>query len=189
MAAGNFSPTLKQWYHQFKHFKNPVLNQDFYHTYRKATFKDNPAYNTLNGALYNNTFKKGLQDLLRYADRNSMAHGREVRLPFLSHELVEFLLTLPPQMKIQQGWTKWIMRQTFEKELPPQICWRTDKIGYEPPQQNWMESKEVKDKIDMAKKNLVDQQILLKSVLNNNEKIQNNSISNWQLWMAGEIIK
>ena len=165
MAAGNFSPTLKQWYHQFNHLKNPALNQDFYHTYRKATFKDNPAYNTLNGALYSSTFKKGLQDLLRYADRNSMAHGREVRLPFLSHELVEFLLTLPPHMKIQQGWTKWIMRQTFEKELPPQICWRTDKIGYEPPQQNWMESKEVKDKIAAAKEQLVDQQILLKSVL------------------------
>ncbi|MFM2326261.1 MAG: hypothetical protein RIR31_463, partial [Bacteroidota bacterium] len=60
--------------------------------------------------------------------------------------------------------------------------------GYEPPQQNWMESKEVKDKINAAKEQLVDQQILLKSILNNNKK-QNNSISNWQLWMAGEIIK
>jgi hypothetical protein len=51
-----------------------------------------------------------------------------------------------------------------------------------------MESKEVKDKINAAKEQLVDQQILLKSILNNNKK-QNNSISNWQLWMAGEIIK
>jgi asparagine synthase (glutamine-hydrolysing) len=188
-ATGNFSPTLKEWYRRYKHFKNPTLNRDFYNTYNMSTFKDNPTYNTLNGALYGSTFKKGLQDLLRYADRNSMAHSREVRLPFLYHELVEFLLTLPAQMKIQQGWTKWIMRQTFEKELPPQICWRVDKIGYEPPQQNWMQSEEVKAKIIAAKNILIEQQVLLKSVLNSNEETKNNSVNNWQLWMIGEIMK
>jgi asparagine synthase (glutamine-hydrolysing) len=189
MAAGNFSPALKDWYHRYKHFKNPMLHQDFLNTYSRSSFRDDTGFNTLNGALYGKTFRKGLQDLLRYADRNSMAHGREVRLPFLYHELVEFLLTLPPQMKIQQGWTKWIMRQTFEKELPPEICWRVDKIGYEPPQQNWMQNEVVKDKIASAKKNLVDHQILLKSVLNNNPETEKSSISNWQLWMAGEIIQ
>ncbi len=41
----------------------------------------------------------GLDELLRYADRNSMAHGREVRLPFLSHELVEFIFTLAAEFQ------------------------------------------------------------------------------------------
>ena len=40
----------------------------------------------------------GLEELLRFADRNSMAHGREVRLPFLNHELVEFIFSLPANL-------------------------------------------------------------------------------------------
>ena len=39
-------------------------------------------FKDLNGALYESIFEGGLQTLLRYADRNSMAHSREVRLPF-----------------------------------------------------------------------------------------------------------
>lgn len=73
----------------------------------------------------------GLQTLLRYADRNSMAHSREVRLPFLYHEMVEFLFSLPATYKMNEGWTKWIMREAFPI-LPKDIGWRVDKIGYEP---------------------------------------------------------
>lgn len=40
--------------------------------------------------------KPELQSLLRFCDRNSMAQSREVRLPFLSHELVAFVFSLPP---------------------------------------------------------------------------------------------
>jgi len=96
---------------------------------------------------------------LRYADRNSMAHSREVRLPFLYHELIEFLFTLPATMKINEGWTKWIMRETFDI-LPKEIGWRTDKIGYEPPQQSWMESEQMKNSINCANMYLKDKQIL-----------------------------
>src|SRR4030095_5525241 len=51
---------------------------------------------------YFNTCMHGLEELLRYADRNSMAHGREVRLPFLNHELVEFIFSLPANDKIRE---------------------------------------------------------------------------------------
>ena len=88
-----------------------------------------------------------------------MAHSREVRLPFLNHELVEFLFTLPATMKINDGWTKWIMRETFTI-LPPEIGWRKDKIGYEPPQKNWMESEEVKRKLIESKIKLIESKII-----------------------------
>ena len=81
----------------------------------------------------------GLEELLRYADRNSMAHGREVRLPFLNHELVEFLFSLPSHFKIREGWTKWTLRKAMEKTLPSAITWRPNKIGLEPPQLSWMQ--------------------------------------------------
>ena len=78
-----------------------------------------PDHFTLNGALYFNTCTHGLEELLRYADRNSMAHGREVRLPFFHHELVEFIFSLPSHFKIRNGWTKWLLRKVWRKACPP----------------------------------------------------------------------
>ncbi len=67
-----------------------------------------------------------------------MAHSREVRLPFLFHELVEFCFSLPDEYKLKLGWTKYIMRVTFEDILPEEVCWRKEKVGFEPPQNQWM---------------------------------------------------
>ncbi len=79
-----------------------------------------------------------VKSLLRFADRNSMAHSREVRLPFLSHPLIEFVFSLPDDFLLTEGWTKWILRESMKNTLPDNICWRVDKIGYEPPQDKWL---------------------------------------------------
>jgi asparagine synthase (glutamine-hydrolysing) len=104
--------------------------------------------------------QSGIEQLLRYADRNSMAHSREVRLPFLYHKLAEFLFTLPPEFKIQNGWTKYIQRKAFEKILPVEITWRKDKIGYEPPQKSWLEQPFMKEMIAESKTLLEKEKIL-----------------------------
>ena len=119
----------------------------------------------MNGVLHFNTCIHGLEELLRYADRNSMAHGREIRLPFLSHELVEFIFSLPANYKIRKGWTKWILRETMGDKLPEAIAWRKDKTGFEPPQKLWMEDKNMQEAIQQAKRKLVDEKILKPSVL------------------------
>ncbi|MCW5899839.1 MAG: asparagine synthase (glutamine-hydrolyzing) [Flavobacteriales bacterium] len=93
---------------------------------------------SLNEVLHRNFTKGPLQELLRYADRNSMAHGREVRLPFLGHELVEFCFSLPDDRKLQLGWTKYVMRKAFEDVLPPEVAWRRDKLGFEVPEEDWL---------------------------------------------------
>jgi asparagine synthase (glutamine-hydrolysing) len=80
----------------------------------------------------------GLKTLLRYADRNSMAFSREVRLPFLSHKLVEFVFSLPVEFILCEGWTKYILRRSMEGIVPDPILWRKEKVGYEPPQDTWM---------------------------------------------------
>ncbi|MBK6634927.1 MAG: hypothetical protein IPG38_12010 [Chitinophagaceae bacterium] len=54
-------------------------------------------------SLHFHTTEMGLEELLRFADRNSMAHGCEVRLPFLNHELAEFVFSLPAQLKMHEG--------------------------------------------------------------------------------------
>jgi asparagine synthase (glutamine-hydrolysing) len=124
------------------------VKKDFYHTYKNQQFDKKYKFDTLNDALYYATTKGGLQELLRYADRNAMANSIETRLPFLSHELVEFIFTLPAIMKVKDGFTKQILRKVADDlPLPQEITWRVDKIGYEPPQSNWMKEINVANKI------------------------------------------
>lgn len=112
----------------------------------------------------------GMEELLRYADRNSMAHGVETRLPFLSHELVTFVFSLPSHFKIREGWTKWLLRRSMEDILPSEITWRRDKIGFEPPQGLWMRDPLLQEYMHEAKRSLVRQGILDGRVLQ--KKIQ-----------------
>lgn len=88
--------------------------------------------------LWWNTTRQGLVELLRYADRNSMAHSREVRLPFLDHRLVELVFRLPEHCLQRHGWTKWILREAFRDIVPSAITNRVDKLGYMPPQKRWL---------------------------------------------------
>jgi asparagine synthase (glutamine-hydrolysing) len=76
--------------------------------------------------------------MLRYADKNSMAHSVEVRLPFLDHKIVEFLYSIPIEYLFNSGWTKSLLRKSFQNYLPNEICWRVDKIGYDAPQERWL---------------------------------------------------
>ena len=87
----------------------------------------------MNEELHYHTFFNGLPNLLKYADRNSMHHSVEVRLPFLDHKFVEFLFSLPTSYKINEGWTKWILRKSYEDKIPAEIMWKKEKIGYAPP--------------------------------------------------------
>ncbi|HEX6739954.1 MAG TPA: asparagine synthase (glutamine-hydrolyzing), partial [Vicinamibacteria bacterium] len=96
------------------------------------------AFRELDAALRFFTQDYGLRNLLRYADRNSMAFSREVRLPFLSHELVEFAFTLPDSFKLHQGWTKLVLREAAKGLVPESIRLRVDKIGFDTPQAEWL---------------------------------------------------
>lgn len=147
-----------------------------------------PAQLSLNGALHYNTFTNGLEELLRYADRNSMAHAVEVRLPFLQHNLIEFLFSLPPHFKIRNGWTKWLLRESMKDLLPEAVVWRRDKVGFEPPQQHWMQDARVQKKITRAKEQLVAQKILHPSVLQQPIRtVAAHAADNldWRYWSAG----
>lgn len=79
----------------------------------------------------------GLQDLLRYEDRNSMAFSIESRVPFLDHRLVEFSLALKNDWKIKNGWTKYILRKSAEPMLDKEVVWRKYKMGFLTPQKVW----------------------------------------------------
>lgn len=124
-----------------------------------------PIVTRLNDILYFNTMESGLEELLRFADRNSMANGVELRLPFLNAQLVQFIFNCPTSVKIHDGYTKWILRQSMNDKLPASIIWRTDKIGYEPPQKQWMQNSRLVDYMHEAKRKLVNNDLLRSTVL------------------------
>jgi asparagine synthase (glutamine-hydrolysing) len=77
--------------------------------------------------------RQSLPHLLKYADRSSMAHSIEARLPFTDHRIVDFGLRLPGAYKIRNGYTKYLLRKAVEDLLPPGIVWRKDKVGFATP--------------------------------------------------------
>ena len=161
-----FASVVMERQYLLKAIRQEDLNKEFVQLQSKEAYYTPPEHFDLNGVLYFNTCIHGLEELLRYADRNAMAHGREVRLPFLSHELVEFIFSLPSHFKIRHGWTKWLLREAMKNKLPAPIVWRKDKIGFEPPQKRWLEQPAMQDAIQEAKRKLVHEKVLKKEVLN-----------------------
>jgi asparagine synthase (glutamine-hydrolysing) len=129
---------------------NPPLKSDFFNGSDILTSDVN--WSDLNHVLYHSLLHSGLQDLLRFADRNSMAHSREVRLPFLYHKLVEFSFSLPSSLKMNDGWSKLVLRSSQDKFLPTEICWRKEKIGFATPQATWLSSKVIQPVISEARR-------------------------------------
>lgn len=80
-----------------------------------------------------------LRYILHNVDRNSMAHSREARVPFLDYRLVEFCLRLPPEFKISAGYSKRLLRDAAKDVLPDKIRLRTDKQGYSSPMTTWLQ--------------------------------------------------
>jgi asparagine synthase (glutamine-hydrolysing) len=80
-------------------------------------------------------------DLLRYEDKNSMAFSIEARVPFLDHELVEFIFSLPIDQKIKGGWNRAVYRNAMKGRMPEKNRLRRSKIGFTNPDITWMKGK------------------------------------------------
>lgn len=181
---------LKRVLDYYTQKRSSFFLNEFYEAHYTKVMGPEYDFHDLNGILHQSVLEGNLQTLLRYADRNSMAHGREVRLPFLYHELVEFVFSLPPYFKINKGWTKWIMRSSYSNLLPKPIAWRKDKIGYEPPQKSWLKNKEIIEKIHESKKKLYDHRIISKKGFENDTGsgfFSEQFNKSWSIWMAGNL--
>lgn len=72
------------------------------------------------------------EDILMKQDKMSMAAGIEARVPFLDHELVEYALKVPPNLKIRRGSTKYLLRRYASRILPPEVVNRRKMPFYVP---------------------------------------------------------
>lgn len=95
--------------------------------------------NVLREALWQGVRERTLPTLLRYEDRNSMAHSVEARLPFLTTELAEFALALPEEYLVAPDASgKAVFRAAMRGLVPDVVLDRRDKVGFSVPIHAWI---------------------------------------------------
>ena len=97
----------------------------------------NGVFDHLNRELYQDFHIHILPRILRNFDRTSMAHGVEIRAPFLDWRLVTYVFSLQSSVKIGNGYTKYILRESMQDILPESIRLRKGKIGFASPMVAW----------------------------------------------------
>jgi asparagine synthase (glutamine-hydrolysing) len=73
-----------------------------------------------------------LLDTLHWVDTAGAAAGMEARFPFFDVRLVELCLSLPPEQKLRNGWSRFILREAMAGILPDEIRWRPAKSSIAP---------------------------------------------------------
>lgn len=82
-------------------------------------------------------------DILAKADKMTMAHSLELRVPFLDIKVAELVATLPDRLKWRGSTTKYLLREAFRTVLPAQVR-RRKKLGFPTPLRDWL-TKDRKD--------------------------------------------
>lgn len=97
-------------------------------------------YDPLTRCAYADLHFTTLPTILRNFDRCSMAHGVEIRAPFMDWRLVCLAFALPPEAKVRDGYGKFILRDAMRDILPPLVRDRRQKMGFVTPVFDWINS-------------------------------------------------
>jgi asparagine synthase (glutamine-hydrolysing) len=103
----------------------------------ESCFRSAGTASPLDRMLYVDTHIWLPDDLLLKADKMTMAHALELRVPFLDHRLIEFAATLPRSSKVQGRSGKTLLRRLMAPKLPEPILSRTKK-GFPVPTEHWL---------------------------------------------------
>ena len=95
-------------------------------------------WGSLNRQLYKMFHSTVLPTILRNFDRVSMAHGIEVRMPFMDWRLVTYTMALPDSSKAADGYSKMIARRAMANRMPESIRMRRFKTGFNSPMPQWL---------------------------------------------------
>lgn len=95
-------------------------------------------WGALNRRLYRMFHATVLPTILRNFDRISMAHGVEVRMPFMDWRLVTYVMSLPDEAKSNAEYSKFIARQAMAGAMPESIRSAKRKVGFNSPMPEWL---------------------------------------------------
>jgi asparagine synthase (glutamine-hydrolysing) len=98
-------------------------------------------WGALNRRLYRMFHATVLPTILRNFDRISMAHGVEVRMPFMDWRLVTYVMSLPDEAKSTVEYSKFIARQAMAGAMPESIRSAKRKVGFNSPMPEWLNGK------------------------------------------------
>ena len=114
----------------------------------------NPKKDILNNVTLIDLKRMLPENYLMVDDKINMANGIESRVPFLDYELVEFVASMPANLKLNGLNEKYILKQTMAKILPKEIIQRK-KYGFTPPVAHWIDN----DLLDYARNKLSSSEI------------------------------
>lgn len=123
-------------------------------------------------------------DLLVKIDRASMMNSQEVRVPYLDHELVEFVFNLPAHLRLNRFRTKYLLKETMKDYLPKRIIKRRKK-GFGMPIAFWIKNQLKEYILDMLNEDRVKKEGLfdykyIKKILN--EHLENKTDNRKKIW-------
>ena len=107
------------------------------HFVKSSNYQSDTFSSTLNQQLKND-YNGRLKSFLKCEDRCSMAFSIESRVPFADDtDLVDFIFSVEGTKKIQNGISKYLLREATKNYIPSQIYTRKDKVGFETPVAKW----------------------------------------------------
>lgn len=138
----------------------------------------------LNCILYSDLADSLPGDMLTKVDWMSMINSLEVRVPFIDHRLVELAFEMPGRLKLKNGKTKYILKETFKDLLPP-IIYRRSKAGFEVPISRWLKN-ELKYLLDqyLAEDRIQNQGIFDPAIIKQlvGHHLKGKTDTSWMLW-------
>lgn len=166
---------------------NEELNEFIYKDIYEKPFDDE-----LKNLQYRDLFYTKIPRTLRFNDRVSMMHSTELREPFLDYRLVELAFAQPENMKIQNGTSKWMLRELVGDLLHKDIAF-APKRPLQTPQREWI-ANELKDffndKIsEFSKLDFINEKQVLNIWNDYQNGNQDNSFYLWQWINLNEILK
>lgn len=109
---------------------------------------------SLNELQYNELRKTQLTHILRMDDRGYMAFSMESRVPYIDYRYIEEAVKICPEEKIENGYTKYLLRKFVEGKLPDSVVWRKNKMGWPSPKERWVsrfETERIEDLFNNAR--------------------------------------
>jgi asparagine synthase (glutamine-hydrolysing) len=134
----------------------------------------------INSMLYSDLKDSLPGDMLTKVDWMSMKNSLEVRVPLLDHRVVELAFRMKGSLKLNNGRTKYILKEAF-KDLLPASLYNRPKAGFEVPISRWLKT-DLKFLIDqyLAKEKLGEQGEIVDDLIQ--KHLSNKTDTSWMLW-------
>jgi asparagine synthase (glutamine-hydrolysing) len=123
---------------------------------------------------------------LTYSDKASMAAGIEARPPLTDHRVVEFMFTLPPDLRIRGNTQKYLLKRVSEKYLPKEVVYRP-KAPFGSPLRSWMRGplapmvRDILSGPSVKARGLYDHRHVTQLIENDARGLEDHSLTIWML--------